>query len=83
MPAPPEVAVAVGDAAQSLGELVGSEVGGPAALVCGAPGLAAPLTGATPRALALALDAPASANAVKLGSIRWATRKVSFVGLRG
>src|ERR671922_1363500 len=81
MPAPPDVAVAVGDAVQSLGELVGSVVGGPAALVCGAPalgapGLAAPPPGATPPALALALDAPASASAAKLGSIRWATRKV-------
>jgi hypothetical protein len=33
---------------------------------------------APPPVLALALDAPVSANAARLGSIRWATRKSSL-----
>ena len=36
-----------------------------------------------PPVLALAIVGVASANAAKLGRIRWVTRKVSFVGLRG
>jgi hypothetical protein len=36
-----------------------------------------------PPVLALAIAGAARANAAKLGRIRWVTRKVSFVGLRG
>ena len=43
------------------------------------PALAPPAGGAAPPpVLALALEAPASANAARLGSIRWATRKISL-----
>jgi hypothetical protein len=45
--------------------------------------VALPAEGAAAPVLALALEAPASVNAARLGSIRWATRTVSFVGLRG
>jgi hypothetical protein len=36
-----------------------------------------------PPVLALAIVGAARASAAKLGRIRWVTRKVSFVGLRG
>ena len=104
MPAPPDVAVAVGgDVAVAVGGDVAVAVGGdvattdgvhalgrlgcaplgalgcvPAA-VCVPPALPPPApVVAPPPALALALDAPARANAAKLGSIRWATRKSLF-----
>jgi hypothetical protein len=79
-PAPPEVAVAVGAAAHWAGldpvTPLGVVVGLAAA---GVPALAPPAAGmAPPPVLALALLAPASANAAKLGSMKWATRKSSL-----
>src|SRR5690349_16905616 len=79
-PAPPEVAVAVGPAAHSAGldpvTPLGVVVGLAAA---GVPALPPPAEGmAPPPVLALAPDAPASANAAKLGSTKWPTRKSSL-----
>jgi hypothetical protein len=83
-PAPPEVALAVGEAAAAhwagldpvtpLGAVgvVGLVAAGVSALPPPAEGMA------PPPVLALALLAPASANAAKLGSMKWATRKSSL-----
>src|SRR5438067_12455325 len=79
-PAAPEVAVAVGVAAHCAGLLPVMPLGavgvvGVAAV--GAPALALPAAGVPPPVLALALVAPASANAAKLGTMKWDTRKSS------
>ena len=94
MPAPPDVALAVGEVAVSGADvgvhappIAGVVVPGavtPGVVTAGVVAAAFPAPGAVPPAvLALALAAPASVNAARLGSIRWATRTVSFVGLRG
>jgi hypothetical protein len=87
MPAPPEVALAVGDDAHAAGldpvvvpgetvpldPIVPLGLVVPVGVVPADAGAAPP-----PPVLAPALEAPAKANAAKLGSIRWATRKKSL-----
>jgi hypothetical protein len=84
IPAPPDVAVAVGDDVHAAGfepvdvpgevvPVVSLGLVVPLARVPADAGAAPP-----PPVLAPALDAPANANAAKLGSIRWATRKKSL-----
>jgi hypothetical protein len=81
-PTPPEVAVAVGVDAHWAGLLPVTPLGvvGVVGLVAvGVPALTPPAERvAPPPVLALALLAPASANAAKLGSMKWATRKSSL-----
>src|SRR5581483_3450468 len=80
-PAPPDVAVAVGvdthwaglDPVTPLGV-----VGVVGLVALGVPALPPAEGMAPPPVLALALVAPASANAAKLGSMKWATRKSSL-----
>jgi hypothetical protein len=75
MPAPPEVAVAVGGKVAVGGEVaVGDDVQAAGLDPVVVPGDVVP-PGVV---LAPALEAPASANVARLGAIRWATRKRSL-----
>jgi hypothetical protein len=74
MPAPPEVALAPGGVPDGVALVP---------LVVAAGAVEAPPPPAWAVAAALAVDALASANAAKLGSIRWATRKTLFRGPAG
>src|ERR1700733_5831506 len=85
MPAPPDVPVAEGVPVHCPGPCVGplklGSVMAPA--LVGVVALAPPAEVAPPRVLALAVGAPASANAARDGSMRWATRKTLFRGPAG
>jgi hypothetical protein len=75
----PVIPLGMGGVAPALGGVAAPVLGG-----AGAPAPVPPTDGiAPPPVLALALETPVSANAAKVGSIRWATRKRSLSSAYG